>query len=145
MKKSVLLLFVMVATRIISAQAQGGVVISSAPGWHKIGEKTASFNMESESIMVMGEDKFKALKLKVADAPINILSIDIYFESGDVQPVILKSQLKAGEETREIAISGGGRQLKKVVFVYKTMPKSENEKALNSEKENALVELYGLK
>lgn len=49
-----------------------GIVTSSKPGWHKIGEVKADFKKENESIVVMGADQFKSIKLKVTDAPISI-------------------------------------------------------------------------
>lgn len=137
MKKAILMLFVMVATQVTSLKAQTpGVVVSTAPGWHKIGETTASFKMENESIVVIGADKFKAIKLKVTDANVNIVSMDVYYESGVMEQIPVKSELKAGSETRDISLKGD-RELKKVVFTYKTMP--------NSDKDKAHVELYGLK
>jgi hypothetical protein len=52
--------------------------------------------------------------------------------------VSVKNELKAGAETRSIDLKGGPTQeLKKVVFVYKTLPNSQDDKAH--------VELYGLK
>jgi hypothetical protein len=139
MKKLVLLLIVLMAAVINFAYAQDpGVVTSSKPGWHKIGETTAKFEAENESILVLGKDKFKSIKIKVTDAPINIESVQVFYENGEVEEVSVKNELKAGAETRSIDLKGGATQeLKKVVFVYKTLPNSKDEKAH--------VELYGLK
>jgi len=137
MKKAILMLLVMVATQVSVLKAQTpGVVVSTKPGWHKIGETTASFKMENESIVVLGADKFKSIKLKVTDAAVNIISLDVYYESGAMEQIPVKSELKAGSETRDIALKGD-RELKKVVFTYKTVA--------NSDKDKAHVELYGLK
>ena len=114
-----------------------GVVVSAKPGWHKIGEVKASFKMENESISVLGKDAFKAIKLKVTDAPINIENIQVFYENGDPENISVKNELKSGSETRVIDLKGGTRELKKVVFTYKTLPNAKNDKAH--------VELYGLK
>lgn len=137
MKKAIVILFVAFMTQINFLKAQApGIVLSNKPGWHKIGDVTANFKLENESIIIMGADKFKAIKLKVTDAPINIQSLEVYYESGEVETIPVKSELKAGTETRIIDLKST-LSLKKVVFTYKTLP--------NSKEEKAHVELYGLK
>jgi hypothetical protein len=137
-------LFVIVVVLLLAANVNvvlaqdPGIVTSSKPGWHKIGETTASFKAENESIVVLGADKFRAIKLKITDAPINIQSLQVFYESGDVEEISVKSEMQAGAETREIDLKNGAtRELKKVVFTYKTLPNRKDEKAH--------VELYGLK
>src|SRR6202043_2095921 len=67
------------------AQKKTDIVISDKKGWHKIGETTVDFKKEKEEIMVMGANRFATIKFKVADAPIEITSAEIYYESGDNQ------------------------------------------------------------
>jgi hypothetical protein len=138
MKKVAVIFFVLFAVLVKFSYAQDpGVVVSSKPGWHKIGEVKASFKMENESISVLGADRFKSIKLKVTDAPINIERVQVFYESGDMEEIPVKSELKAGAETRTIDLKGNSKELKKVVFTYKTVPNAKDEKAH--------VELYGLK
>ncbi len=114
-----------------------GVVTSNSAGWHKIGEVKASFKMENESISVIGADRFKSIKLKVTDAPINIENIRVFYENGESEELNVRSELKAGAETRVIDLKGSSQELKKIVFTYKTLP--------NAKEDKAHVELYGLK
>ena len=134
MKKIIIVLLVVI-TQYNCANAQKQPV-TNVGGWHKIGDVTASFNLENESIMSVGNTKFKAIKLKVIDAPINIQSIDVYYQSGDIETIILKSMLTTGAETRIIELKNSA-PFKKIVFTYKTIS--------NSQQENAYLELYGLK
>jgi hypothetical protein len=121
-----------------SSYAQApGVVTSNNAGWHKIGEVKASFKMENESISVLGADRFKSIKLKVTDAPINIENIRVFYENGESEEINVRSELKAGAETRVIDLKGSSQELKKIVFTYKTLP--------NAKEDKAQVELYGLK
>jgi hypothetical protein len=113
------------------------VVLSNEPGWHKIGEITASFKMEDESIAVLGADKFAAIKLRVTDAPINIVHVQVFYEDGQMEEVDVKNELTAGSETRVIDLAGSDKELKKVAFTYKTLPNQKDEKAH--------IELYGYK
>lgn len=136
MKKIAVFMLAFAFMQINMAWAQKpGVVVSKKEGWHKIGEVTASFKMENESIVVMGADVFKSIKLKVTDAPINIELLNVYYETGDVEEIPVKSELKAGEETRTMDVKM--KDIKKVQFTYKTMPNSKHEKAH--------VELWGMK
>ncbi|HEY9046422.1 MAG TPA: hypothetical protein VIN08_11025 [Ohtaekwangia sp.] len=129
-------LFLAFAAHYVMAQ-DPGIVTSDKPGWHKIGEVKANFKQENESIIVMGADKFKSIKLKVTDAPINIESVMVYYESGATEELSVRNELKAGSETRVIDLKNKDQDLKKVVFNYRTLPNRKDEKAH--------VELYGLK
>ena len=106
-----------------------GVVISDKDGWHKIGETTVDFKTEKDEIAVIGADKFNSVKIKVEKETINLESFDIYFEDGSHQSVNIAKEIKAPGETREVKIDGGERALKKIAFVYKTLPNSKDKKA----------------
>ncbi|MCE3226397.1 MAG: hypothetical protein K0S32_948 [Bacteroidetes bacterium] len=136
MKKIIVIMLALFFVQANTLMAQKpGVVVSKKEGWHKIGEVSASFKMENESIVVLGADVFKSIKIKVTDAPLNLLILQVYYETGEVEDIPVKSELKAGSETREIAIKQ--KDIKKVSFTYKTLP--------NTDKDKAQVELYGLK
>jgi hypothetical protein len=112
------------------------VAISNKAGWHKIGEVTASFKEEKDEISVMGKDKFKSLKLKVTDAPIDIEKATVYYESGETQDLSMNNSLQTGQETKTFDLKNTDG-IKKVSFTYKTPPNAKHDKAH--------VELYGLK
>jgi hypothetical protein len=137
--KKLIILALFIASGLSSAVAQQPkVVVSDKSGWHKIGETTADFKSEKDEIMVMGADRFSKLKIKVTDAPIHLVSYDIYFESGDMQSVSVNKEIKVPGETESVDLKGGAeRSLKKVVFVYHTPPNATDQKAH--------VEIWGLK
>lgn len=137
MKKAIFIAFAFVLATFFAQAQKPGIVTSTKPGWHKIGETTASFKTESESISVIGADRFKAIKLKATDASVNIEKLQIFYESGAVQESPVRNELKPGDETRTIDLKGPSEEIKKVEFVYKTVPNTEHEKAH--------IELYGLK
>lgn len=121
-----------------AAQAQKpAVVADNEPGWKHIGQVTASFKTTSESIVVLGADEFRAIKLKVLEAPIQIDRVQVFYESGQMEDLDVKSELKEGGETRVMTLSNPKRDIEKVAFTYRTLPNSKGEKAD--------VELYGLK
>lgn len=138
MKKVMIAFAVIFAVIVNFSYAQTpSVMLSNKPGWHKIGEVKADFKMEDQSIAVLGKDRFKSILLKVTDAPINIEDVQVVFENGETQDIHVKSELKAGSETRQIDLNGGSPEIKEVKFKYKTLP--------NQKEDKAHVELYGLK
>ncbi|HEY0742375.1 MAG TPA: hypothetical protein VGD40_12965 [Chryseosolibacter sp.] len=135
MKRIVMLMLVAIG---FAAQAQKpAVVADNEAGWKHIGQVTASFKTTSESIVVLGADEFQAIKLKVSEAPIHIERVQVFYESGQMEELDIKSELKEGAETRVINLSNPKRDISKVAFTYRTLPNSTGEKAD--------VELYGLK
>lgn len=137
MKKILLFLTVSFAVTSIASAQKPAVVTSGKPGWHKIGETTVDFKADKDALIVLGADKFKAIQIKVTDAPIKLEDLEVYYENDTKQDVQVRNIFKAGEKTRIIDLTGGDRNLKKVVFVYHSIPNWKGEKAH--------VELYGLK
>jgi hypothetical protein len=116
---------------------QPAVMASDTKGWHKIGETTVSFQKEKDEILVVGADKFAKIKFKVENEPINLQSLEVYYDKGDKQDIMVNMPVKAPGESRVIDLNGGERDLKKIVFVYKTMANNQDKKAH--------VEVWGLK
>lgn len=113
------------------------VVLDNDPGWHKIGQITASFKLDNESIIVYGRDEFTKIKLKVTDAPILIERVQLFYEEGQMEELAVGTELQAGASTAALDLKGTNKELEKVVFTYKTLPNYQGDKAT--------VELYGLK
>ena len=138
MKKTLVMLFALLFAVVTYTFAQEpAIVTSDKPGWHKIGEVKADFKMDSESIAVLGKDQFKAIKLKITDASMNIQKVTVFFESGSTQEIPVYGFLKPGVETGEYKLQSPTEEIKKVTFTYKSEPNAGNDKAH--------VELYGLK
>lgn len=137
MKQTAVVLLVLFGVISTTLAQEPNIVASRKPGWHKIGEVKASFKLESESIVVLGADEFKSIKLKVTDAPINLQSVIVYYESGNVQEIPIKGTLQAGAETGIFDLNRPADELKKVSFTYKSESSFKGDKAH--------VELYGLK
>ena len=138
MKKVVLFILLAVAGSYDSVFAQQTELITSdKKGWHKIGETTVNFQKDRDEVMVVGADRFAALKFKVTDAPINLMYLEVYYESGDMENVDIKMSIKSPGESCVLDLKGSERDLKKIVFVYKTLSNGKDVKAH--------VEIWGLK
>ena len=137
MKKVIVFAMLVIANCSAMFAQHPAVVISDKDGWHKIGETHVDFKTETDEIAVIGADKFGYIKIKVTGAPIHLESFDIYFESGNKQNVKIGKEIKTPGESRSVQLEGGERSIKKIIFVYHTVPNSKDKKAH--------VELWGMK
>lgn len=93
----------------------------SSQGWKFIGDKIAAYGVDRDVLWVTGNDNFRQVKIKVTDAPLHIIDMDIYFENGEKMNVALKNKFRQGQESRVIDLPGGVRQIKKIEFLYETI------------------------
>lgn len=113
-------------------------VSSSARGWEKIGERTVNLLTEKDVIYCALKGKFRALKFKVEDAPVEFLSVNVEFATGENQRIPIKQRIRTGGETRAIDLRGNKRVIKKIEFVYRSV------KGWDDKKRRAIVKVYGL-
>ena len=139
MKKVLSIVLLAIAGLYGTASAQQTTVVSAdTSGWYKIGQANVDFKRDRDEIVVLGADRFKSIKLKVINEPIDLKDLEIYYESGNKQNVKINASLKAAGESEVIDLEGGEqRSIKKIVFVYKTVANSMDVKAY--------IEVWGLK
>lgn len=137
MKQILLICGFVFATALSNGQDKNKMVLSDRTDWHKLGETTVNFVTDRDEVTVSGADKFAAVKFKVNDVPIHLMKMEAYFDDGGKQEINVNFPIKPKGESRVIELEDGERDLKKVVFIYKTI-------ANRSDRE-ANVELWGLK
>ena len=113
------------------------VVVSDKTGWHKLGETKVNFKTDRDEFLITGADRFSSIKFKVTDESIDLVSVEVAYESGDNQLIKINSHIKAPGDSRQVDLNGGERSIRKVVFIYKTLPNRKDRKAH--------LELWGLK
>jgi hypothetical protein len=113
------------------------VITKNKPGWNKIGDAKVDFSTDKDKFILLGKDQFKALKIKVKDAPVHIENMQVQFEGGVTEDISLASEFKTGGESREIDLKNKDKEIKNVTFVYRTVNGSGTKKSE--------VELWGLK
>jgi hypothetical protein len=113
------------------------VMVSDKKGWHKIGERKVEFTKDTDEIIVTGADRFASIQFKAIDASIHIMSVEVYYDAGDKQTINVNSPLSAGKSSKVIDLKGVEKDLKKIVFVYKTI--------VNQTADKATIEVWGLK
>ncbi|HWA36048.1 MAG TPA: hypothetical protein VG737_18030, partial [Cyclobacteriaceae bacterium] len=83
------------------------------------------------------QEKFRAIKFRVADAPITFEMGTIYYGNGDVEHLLINREMSKDQETRPFGLRRPPEVLSKISFKYKAMP--------NYRHETAHVEIFGLK
>lgn len=90
-------------------------------GWTFIGDKIAAYGTDRDVLWVTGNDTYRQIKIKVTNAPLHIIDMDVYFDNGEKMNVALKNKFRQGDESRVIDLPGGMRHLKKIEFLYETI------------------------
>jgi len=137
MKKTFMILAVTLLSVSFAVAQKVEVLTSNKPGWHKIGETHVDFKSDKDKIIVLGADKFKSILLKVTDAPIHLEDLQVFYDNDTQEDISIRADFQKNSESRVIDLKGGDRKLKKVVFVYRTVP--------NAKVDKAHVELWGMK
>jgi Protein of unknown function (DUF2541) len=139
MKKVLSIIVLAIAGICGTASAQQTTVVSAdTSGWYKIGQANVDFKRDKDEIIILGADRFKSIKLKVINAPIDLKDLEIFYESGNKQDVKINASIKAAGESEVIDLEKGEqRSIKKIVFVYKTLANNMDVKAY--------IEVWGLK
>jgi len=112
-----------------TAQKEKEMAPAEKGSWQHIGTATVGFKADRDVVIVTGADTFRKLKFKVKDAKIEILDMDVVFENDEHQDIPVRSVIERGGESRVIDLKGNTRHIKRVAFVYKTIPGSNFEKA----------------
>ncbi|MEP6676676.1 MAG: hypothetical protein ABJA78_16065 [Ferruginibacter sp.] len=137
MKKMLFVLFIaVISANDIKAQ-QPVVVTSREEGWHKIGDATVDFRSDKDKFIILGRDRFKAVQIKVMDAPLKMDDMQIKYDGGGREDIALRSEFQPGSESRIIDLKNNSAKIKNVTFVYHTIASVGSGKAR--------IELWGLK
>jgi hypothetical protein len=105
-------------------------------GWELLGSKQVGFLVDRDVIPVgRGEGRFRAVKLRVRGAPIHMMDLKVIYANGAPDDLPVRSDIRAGGETRTIDLKGGDRAIREVQMVYRSRP---------TFKGLATVEVWGL-
>jgi hypothetical protein len=105
-------LFAMVLIAAAPAGAQRG-------GWRLLGEREVSDRVDRDVIPVRGDRRFSQVRICVGTRAVRFYDVDIRFRNGGNQDVRIRSLIRPGGCTRNIALTGrGGRDITSIVFTY---------------------------
>ena len=111
--------------------------VKDTSGWKKIGIVTVNFRTVNDEVSVLESDRYSSVKFSVTDVPLDIIDLEVFYETGDKQDIKVNLSLTATGESQAIELTGGERKLTKISFMYKPVQDQKNKKAV--------IELWGLK
>lgn len=125
--KTIILLFLVVATMTTKLSAQDLVATKTGPPgtWQELGAVNVNFTVNHDDIVLVGQAEYRSLKFKVQDGPVNILNMNVIYQNGKVDQFNLKYQIPAGGESRVIDLKAdnlktGVRKIRRVTIWYQT-------------------------
>ncbi len=107
------------------------------PNWRKITQAGVDFNTEWQEVNIPGAHLYSALKFKVLKEPMDLVSVTIVYNTGEDQSINIIFHVKAPGESREFAIDGSQRRVKKIVLLYQALPNQHNK--------TGHIEIWGLR
>ena len=124
------------AAVIVGALAGVGLAPAAAQArWEQLGCQKVGFTTDKDVVRVgRGEGRFNAIRLRVAGNKVHMMDLKVVYANGAPDDIQVRSEIKAGGQTRAIDLKGGDRFIKRVELVYKSK--------LNF-KGQATIELWG--
>ncbi len=109
---SAILFLVITAASYVSVKAQS---------WEVIGKKTVNYAVDhDEMIVTSARGDFKAIKIRVTKAALNMHRCVVHFGNGSQQEIELKNNFAPGSESRIIDLNGSDRVINRITFWYDT-------------------------
>lgn len=133
---SLLLLSLFFVTDFATAHtAATEITLDNPPRWEKLGQRRVNFSLDRDEILVTArEGSFTALRLHAELAPLNFHRCVVHFANGTTQTFQINQNVRAGQTSRLLDLSGNRRIITKVVFWYDTK---------NRARRRGRVELWG--
>lgn len=95
--------------------------MAPAGSWVIIGTTHANHTADHDGIVVQGPgDNFRALKLKVTDAPLTLMKMVVTYDNGQTDNIEVRQNIPRGGESRVIDLKGGQRSIRRIDFWYDT-------------------------
>jgi hypothetical protein len=105
-----------------------GATVASAQ-WKRLGTKEVDYRADHDTINVSFlRGDFKAVKISVAQAPVEFQRVVLTYGNGRTEEIELRSRIRAGGESRVIDLQGRDRVIRKVDFWYES-PRERRKKA----------------
>jgi hypothetical protein len=91
--------------------------------WEELGCQTVGFLTDRDNIKVgRREGRFKAIKLSVSGNSVFISDLKVVYSKGGPDDLRVRSEIKAGDETRPLDLKGRERSIDRVELVYRSKP-----------------------
>ena len=93
----------------------------AGPGWVYIGTTHAQHMNDHDSIILTGpHDSFRALQVRVTDAPLHMQRMMVTYDNGEPENIPIRFNIPKDGVSRDIALRGGKRSIRQIDFWYDT-------------------------
>jgi hypothetical protein len=104
----------------------GNLGARSSDGWELLGQREADFKTDRDRIDVgRREGSFRALRIVVRGAPVEISDIVVTFADGKTFSPNIRHRFEENSSTRDIDLPGDRRVIRSVDFVYRSPNRRE--------------------
>lgn len=94
----------------------------SAPaGWDRIATRNVSFRADHDAVVAIGQGQFRALRIDVEDATIEMYEIKVTFADGSVFSPQTRVLFRADSRSRVIDLPGASRTIRRIDFRYRSV------------------------
>ncbi len=105
--------------RFFGVQAAGG----GGADWERLGCKEVRFLVDKDTVTVgRREGTFKAIRLKVRKAPVEMFALRVVYANGAKQDIQVRAVIPDGATTRNIDLAGNNRGIDKIEMIYRAIP-----------------------
>lgn len=100
-----------------------GLVLSTvsafAAEWVRLGERTVNLLAEFDIVPVgVGDGLYSHVRLEVSGSDVFVRNVSVVFGNGSRAELPVRSQIRKGTRTRDIALPGGVRGIRRVEMFY---------------------------
>lgn len=103
-----------------SACSSSRKTIAVEEGWDLIGEKNVNFVKDKDEIAVTSNATYTDLKFEVEKKDIIIKSLKVVFQNGDKLSPAIPDMMAAGETSKIIHLSPGGKSIRSIDIKYRS-------------------------
>ena len=99
------------------AQRRGG-------GWEQLGCRQVSFISKDRDTIRVGrrEGRFKAIRLSAKGNDVEMLDLKVVYANGEPDDIPVRSNIRAGSQTRPLDLKGRERAIQQIEMVYRSRP-----------------------
>lgn len=96
--------------------------------WDVIGSKEIGFKADYDVIVLTaGNDRFRRIKFQVKGSAVDMIKIEITYDTGSAEEIEMRGRIADGGESRNVDIKGvGKKKIRKITFWYDTKGFSGN-------------------
>lgn len=93
-------------------------------GWEQLGCRQVSFiGKDRDSIQVgRREGRFKAIRLSAKGNDVEMLDLKVIYANGEPDDIPVRSNIRAGSQTRALDLKGRERAIQQIDMVYRSRP-----------------------